>query len=364
MTTPRIDAVIAVHDARRPVARAIRSLTESGLDVRGGAELRITVVCHNIDQAEIRAVVPEELARDVRFLELRDGIPSAAGPFAAGIAAATAPYVAIMGSDDVLEPGALVAWEKHTDGGRADAVIPPQKHANGATVRTPPKRPFRRGDLDAVKDRLAYRTAPLGLIRTEAVQRLGLRFPAGLRTGEDQSFSAKLWFDGVVRYAGGAPAYVVGADAETRVSMTSRPLRVEFAFVDELLADPWFSALPLPSRRALAIKIVRIHVFAAVLARIASGEWDGDDQTFAADLVQLLEREAPGFERPFSVADRRALDAIADGRADVSVVTATLRARRRFGHPATLVTRGIRGMLAVEGPPRFMIASALVRPSR
>ena len=87
-------------------------------------------------------------------------------------------------------------------------------------------RRFHRGDLDPVRDRLAYRTAPLGLLKRETVERLGLRFPEGLPTGEDQAFSARLWFEGRgLRYAAGAPRYVVGADAVTRVSTTPRPLR-------------------------------------------------------------------------------------------------------------------------------------------
>ncbi|MFF1634604.1 glycosyltransferase [Leifsonia sp. NPDC058248] len=359
--TPLIDAVIAVHDASRPVARAVRSLTESGLDLRDDGGLRITVVCHNLPEGDIRAVVPDDLAARVRFLELRDGIASAAGPFNAGIDAATAPYVSIMGSDDYFEPGALAAWRSHADHGRADAVIAPEMHAGGATVRTPPTRPFRRGDLDPVKDRLAYRTAPLGLISTAAIARLGLRFPEGLRSGEDQSFSAKLWFGGgAIRSAKGAPHYVVGADAATRVSLTPRAVQVDFAFVDQLLDDPWFGALPLASRRALAVKMVRVHVFAAVLPRIEAGTWDAADHEYLAGILGRLRDVAPGFERPFPIADRRMIDAIADLGVDAPALDGFARARRRFGRPATLVTRDLGAWLSVEGPPRFMVASALV----
>jgi hypothetical protein len=354
-----VDAVIAVHDPSRAVARAVRSLTESGLTM--GDRLRVTVVCHNIAVDAIAATIPADLNEKVRFLELRDGIASAAGPFNAGIAAATAPYVSIMGSDDHLEPGALAGWLERTDDGAVDAVIAPQVHADGSKVRTPPKRPFRRGDLHPVKDRLSYRTAPLGLISRRAVDRLSLSFPGGLRTGEDQSFSARLWFGGGrIVYAHGAPRYVVGADASTRVSTTSRPLSDEFEFIDRLVSDRWYRERPPAARRAIAVKVVRIHVFAGALARIESGAWSAEDHSSVAGLIARLRDAAGHFERPFSIADRRAIDALANLEADAAAIAGMLRARRRFGRPETLVTRELSGMLAVEGPLRFMVASALV----
>lgn len=356
-----VDAVIAVHDASRPIARAVQSLTESGLRVGDGGELRISVVCHNLPLADISARLPDRLRSLVRFIELRDGIASAAGPFNAGLDAATARYVSIMGSDDYLEPGALAAWLGRCGTDEPDAVIAPQRHADGRTVRTPPMRPWRRGPLDPVRDRLSYRTAPLGLIGRAAIERLGLRFPAGLPTGEDQSFSARLWFGGgVLAYASGAPAYVVGADAETRVSTTPRELRREFAFIDQLLDDPWFLAQPRAARGAIAIKVVRIHVFGAVLARIEAGAWTREDHACADALLRRLHELAGGFERPLSVADRRVVAALLDQRSSAEVLGSLSRARRRYGRPGTLLTHDLGSVLAREAPLRFMVASALL----
>ncbi|WP_345763898.1 glycosyltransferase [Diaminobutyricibacter sp. McL0608] len=358
---PLVDAVIAVHDASRPIARAVDSLTTSGLSLSTGGELRITVVCHNLPVDEIRSVLPDRLSSVVRFIGLRDGIASAAGPFTAGIDAATGGYVSIMGSDDYLEGGALAAWLEHAHDGAVDAVIAPQVHAGGSKVRTPPVRPLRRGDLDPVKDRLAYRTAPLGLISRRAIERLGLAFPAGLRTGEDQSFSAKLWFGGgAIRFAAKAPRYVVGADAATRISLTRRALAEDLAFVDQLIDDPWFATLSPRARCAIAIKVVRIHVFDGVLARANDETWSPDDHVYASALVERLRLTARGFERPLSIADRKALDAIVDVNSSQALIAGRLRARRRFGRPETLVTRELSGLLAVEGPVRFMTASALL----
>lgn len=354
-----VDAVIAVHDTTRPIARAVESLTRSGLVL--GDELRITVVCHNLPVEDIARRLEGLDVPGLRLLPLADGIHSAAGPFNTGIDAATARYVSIMGSDDFVEAGALASWASVAGDAQADAVIAPQVHAAGAKVRTPPVRPFHRGDRHAVKDRLTYRTAPLGLVARSAIDRLDLRFPEGLLTGEDQSFSARLWFGGRgLRYAAGSPRYVVGADAATRITTTPRPVAEQFAFVDQLLADPWFGRLEEAGRRSIAVKIVRVHLFESVRARIESGAWSPDDQSYAQGLIARLRAAAPGFERPFSIADRRTIDALAAPGTGPATIGRLARERRRFGRPSTLMTRDLRGLLAVEGPLRFMAASALL----
>ncbi len=162
----------------------------------------------------------------------------------------------------MIEPGALRQWLELARSHSSAMVIASQRHAGGALVRTPPVRVGRRFDLDPVKDRLSYRTAPLGLLRRSEIQRLGLEFSADLRTGEDQIFSAKLWFGGGrIDYARGAGKYVVGADAEDRVTGQRREIGELFAFALELVADPWFVALPLAQRQALVTKVLRVHVF-------------------------------------------------------------------------------------------------------
>jgi len=356
--SPIVDAVVAVHDESRPIDRAVASLSASGL--RPGSELRITVVCHNIDPDRIARRLTAFEGAGLRLLPLADGISSAAGPFNAGVEAATGRYVSIMGSDDFLEPEALAAWREIADEATADAVIAPQVHQGGAPVRTPPVRRLHRGALHPLKDRLIYRTAPLGLIARDAVERLELSFTPGLVTGEDQSFSARLWFGGRgLRYASGAPRYVVGADAATRITTTPRPLRDVFAFIDHLSGDDWFATLPQDARRAIAVKFVRVHIVESARVRIEAGAWTADDHACAAGLVERLRHAAPGFERTLAIADRRALDAIVDAGAGAERIAALAQARRRFGMPSTLLTRSS-ALLAADAPLRFMAASALL----
>ena len=359
MAEPLVDAVIAIHDPGRPIARAVRSLIESGLPVGDGG-VRITVVCHNLPARAVSDALGEDLTAHARLIEHHDGIHSPAGPFNAGIRAATGRFVSIMGSDDYLEQGALRAWCDEA-GESAEAVIAPQAHANGAKVRTPPVRPFRSGDRDALKDRLFYRTAPLGLIRREAVERLGLSLTEGLASGEDQEFSARLWVEAHgVRYAARAPRYIVGADADVRVSMTTRPMHQDLAFVERLLDDPWFAGLPGRTRNAMAVKIARVHLFAAMLVRIENAAWDHREHAYLAGLVERMRERALGFERSLSIADGRVLDAVVDQGSSAELLASLARARRRFGRPSTLLTRHPATLLSADGPLRFIAASALL----
>ncbi len=73
---PLVDVVVALHDLSRPVARTVRSVFAlPGDDVADG-RLRVTVACHELDASDVAAVLPDELRRSVRLLEVRDGLGS------------------------------------------------------------------------------------------------------------------------------------------------------------------------------------------------------------------------------------------------------------------------------------------------
>lgn len=358
-----LDVVIAVHTPDRPIGRAVGSLLAGGLASEAGASrrLRINVVCHNTDVAPIRdRVAPEDRDR-VRFLHYADGIKSPAGPFNHGIAEAAGTWVAIMGSDDSIEPGALSQWVAAAERDASDVLIAPMAHAAGGTIRTPVVRRTRRGPLDPVADRLTYRTAPLGLMKLSLVRELGLTFPPRYATGEDQSFSAKLWFSGAkISYGRGLPRYLVHADAAVRVTSTPRPVTEDLAFATDLVLSDWFAGLPQRAREAIVTKIIRVHVFGHVLLRAEAGTWNKEDAREMAQEVQKLLFGAPQAARPLSVADRKLLDAIVREEPDVDVMKLLAQARRRFVSPRTWVPRDVSRVLHPEAPLRFMSASALV----
>lgn len=357
--SPAVDVIIATHNAGRPVERAARSVLD-GWDANHGA-VRVSIVCHNTDSAPVRERFGAALPPEVRFLELRDGIPSPAGPFNHGLAQATAPYVSIMGSDDWLEPGALHAWWELAEARSSSAVVPRQIHADGRIIRTPPVRSWHRGALNAVRDRLGYRTAPLGLLRRSVLEDLGLTFSVGRRSGEDQEFSTRLWFQGGrIDFAGRRGSYVVGDDAVDRVTRDFRPLAEDFAFVEGILLSEWFPRLSPVEQRSVAARIIRVQFFASVQARVEAGLWNGVAGNAAAATAELLITAVPSALDVLSRDDAAAFSLVRNCGSDSDLRVALSR-RRRFGTPGTLLTSNPARVLAPDAPVRFMAASLLLR---
>lgn len=359
---PRVDMVIAVHSEERPIAAAVDSLLDGGLATDRPAGLRITVVCHNIPVAQISARLPEASRTRVRFLELQDGIASPAGPLNHGIARATARYIGVMGSDDTVEPGAISDWLTLAERLGSDAVIAPERHADGRTIRTPVLRPGHYRALHPIKDRLSYRTAPLGLVRRSEIARLSLRFTPGFPTGDDQEFTSKLWFGGGrIDYARGSGRYVVGAQAADRVSFARRPVASELEFATALVEGDWFQGRSDAERRAIVVKLVRVHVFGLVQSRFDSGGWSDEDRAELARILSTLLTHAPKALDPLSLADRRLTQAILDPTVGSDVLQQRALARRQFGRVATLLPFSPGSALHPESPLRFMPAAALLR---
>lgn len=359
---PLVDMVVAVHSTARPIGEAVRSLVEGGLDAGSPAGVRITVVCHNIPTATIAARVQQQHRPLVRFLHLADGIASPAGPLNHGIDHATARYVGVMGSDDTVEPGALSGWFSVAERHSSDAVIAPERHADGRMIRTPVLRPNRTRDLHPIKDRLSYRTAPLGLIRRSEITRLALRFTPGFPTGDDQEFTSRLWFGGGrIDYARGAGHYVVGAAAPDRVTFVRRPVEAELEFATALVQGEWFLGRDDAEKRAILVKLVRVHVFGLIQTRFDSGGWSESDRLELARILSTLLAHAPDALMPLSVADHRLVRAILDPSIDPEELQRLATARRRFGRLDTVVPHSLKAASSPESPLRFMPAAALLR---
>lgn len=358
-----VDVVIAVHTPNRPIERAVASLVAGGLPTEPGSagRLRITVVCHNTDVGPIRERVSPEYRDRVRFVQLSDGSKSPASPFNHGISLATGPWVSIMGSDDSVEPDAVARWVRSATDDRADVLIAPMAHAGGASIHTPVIRRCRTTGLDPVADRLVYRTAPLGIMRLTLIRDLGLEFDTRYVTGEDQIFSARLWFSGAkISYGRGLPRYLVHGDAVSRVTATPRSVTEDLAFATDLVESDWFTGLNSVQRATIVTKLIRVHVFSHVMLRAEARSWDAKDALQMALVCRKLLFAAPSAARPLSVADRALLDAVSHREADPDVMKSLATLRRTFSNPQTWLPRDITQMWHPEAPLRFMSASALV----
>lgn len=355
MSQPLVDLTVAVHARTRPILGAVASVVD-----HNSAHVRVNVVAHNIEPEIIRQNLGAYGSDSrVRLLSLRDGIPSPAGPFNYGLDHSTARFVSVMGSDDELEPGAVDSWLRLQQSTGAAVVIARIRHAGGATVASPPVRLYRRRNLDPVKDRLSYRSAPLGLISREAFG--DVRFSEGLSSGEDVPYATRLWFSGNgIAFDTTGPSYLVHDEADDRVTSEPRSVQEDFEFLDKIFDDPWFRRFDKRQRRALVVKLLRTHLFDAVLNRSNNPEWvHGERDELAAITVRIL-AWANHPERVLSRIDRRALKAILDPDVSIAELLALIKSRWNYRSPAAILTKNPLYLLHRQAPLRTFAAGYLV----
>ncbi|WP_169581681.1 glycosyltransferase family 2 protein [Microbacterium thalassium] len=340
---PDIDVVVPVHRADRPLGRAV----ESALSGARSATVRVTVVCHGIPASAIAPLV--EGRQEVRILECADPRPSAAGPANVGFAAATAEYVSRLDSDDTFEAGALDAWHAQARRNRSDVLVAPLRPEDGRPIHAPLTRPFRHRRLDGVRDRLSYRTAPFGLIRRDALPDPAAPYTPGLEVGEDLELGIRLWFGGGrIDFAAGRPAYVVHDDAVQRTTLVVRPVESELAASRRLVRLAWFHELDAAARRAVVIKLARIHVLGALRNRIAGAGFDDADRTSFTTLLDEFDRASASWRRPFNRYDSRILELLRHGDPEAAREAASAPPRR----VDTLLAPSMRGTLDRESTLR------------
>jgi hypothetical protein len=357
MSARPVEVVIACHTPERPIGRAVRSVLHGNEE-----DASVLVVCHNVSREDIAAAIDPMDRDQVRFAEHRDGHRSASGPFNAGFANGDSPFVAIMGSDDTLAPGAVASWLRVRRRTGAQFVITRLalgSRTNG--VPTPAVRMLRSGRVDLVRDRLSYRSAPLGLIDRAALRASSIGLVEGAAVGGDVEMVTRMMHEWPVAYDRFGPPYVIGEDAGDRVTYVVRPIEEQLGFVGPLLGAPWFRSAPPEVHHAIVVKFLRIHVFGAVFYRDRAEIWTPNERAVLARQVRDLLAAAPSAPDVLSRADRDLMDACLDPAVPASQLIARARARRRHGRPSTVFPRRLEHILRREAPLRFMAASSAVR---
>lgn len=360
MSAPLVDVIIPVHSSTRPIYRATSSVLAHTV-----APVRVTVVAHNIDIEVIRENLGA-LAGDerVRLISLVDKIPSPAGPLNLGLAEATTRFVAVMGSDDEFEPGAIDSWLALQQATNAAMVIARIYHVGRGYDAFPPTRPHREVNLDPVKDRLAYRSAPLGLVDRE---RLGhLRFTEGLPSGEDLAYTLQVWFSGhPIALDGKGPAYRVHHDELDRVSFVPRSIHEDFAFLDHIIDTTWFKEMDHRSRSAIGVKLMRTQLFDAIAVRPPDHRWNQVDQEDLQNVISRIRAAAPGAERLLARVDREIIDAVMNRAFSSQTLHMILARRWNYRSPEAAVTRNPLYALHRQAPLRTLYAGyKMMKPRR
>jgi hypothetical protein len=313
-----VDVIIPVHNDQRPVERAVQSALQNSVD------LRISIIAHNVAPERVVARLGA-LSEDprVRVLPLADGVRSPANAFNHGLMKADAEYVSIIGSDDTLEPGALDAWVLLGEESGADAVIAPIVRDGGGGVPTPRiRRGHERQLLDADRDRVFERTAPLGLQRLSTAG--ALRYAVGLPRGVDQEYGLSLWTRSQAVFDPSTPAYCEHADQADRVTHAFGPLSDDFAFLDGWLA--LLQGLSAALQRAAAAKQIRVHLVPAVRNRARAGSLTAADLATANGILGRLVAAAPGCRGLLPRSASADLAAIETGNMHLAMTAARRRA--------------------------------------
>lgn len=358
-----VDVVIAVHTPTRPVERAVASVLD-----HTSATVRVTVVVHNTELEPIHSRLKQfqDDAR-LRLVHHVDGFSTPAGPKNAGLAIATAEFVAMLDSDDQLEPGALDAWlfAARQPMQTADFVIAPSSSPGGRLKPSPPVRWSRVGRrrsarLDPSADRLFYRASPLGLIGRE---RFGhVRFSEGIATGEDQALTAEVWSTpgAQIVFPVFAPRYLEFDDQGDRVTREPRAVAEEFRSLDFTLAPgaPWATSSSL--RLALATKLIRIHLFDGVRQRLPAA-WDSQTATALAEVAERILDWEPRASQLLSRADANLLHAVLTAEKGVDRMCELQRASARLRSFPALVPQRFARVFHAQAPLRYHLAGALLR---
>lgn len=360
---PEVDVFIAVHTPSRPIERAVASV----LDYTR-VRVRVTIVAHNVDPELIENRLAG-MSHDARLRVVRyaDAYRSPAGPKNFALGLSTAPYAAMLDSDDTLEPGALDAWLEAADLGnglRADAVIAPTGSPGSCTPQPSPPirwhRTFTRSSrvLHPIRDRLAYRSSPLGLIGRERFAEL--RFAEGVQTGEDQPFTATMWFTPGSRvvFPVHAPRYLEHSDQSDRVTADPRAVSEEFRSLDLTFADDrvWMSNPAL--RLSLLVKFVRVHYFDALHARVET--WNQQTSQEMSSVGRRLLSIEPRLVDLLSRADAALFHALLNSETSAPQLQELLVARSRIRSFQALLPQKLSLVLHSQGPLRTHLAGAIL----
>ncbi|GAB3631125.1 hypothetical protein GCM10027421_04780 [Microbacterium shaanxiense] len=332
MSSPVVDVIIAVHTATRPITRAVASVID-----HTEAPVRVNVVAHNIAPDIIRTNLGAYADHpDVRLLPYRDGIPSPAGPMNHGLDQATAPFTALLGSDDEFAPGAIDSWLNIQQQTSATVVIPKIVLLGRPSAPLPPIRDGSRArDLSARRDRLSYRSAPIGLV--ERARHGHLRFSEGVGSGEDIPVTAQLWFTArniAIDLHG--PAYLGHEDEHDRVTAAPRAFSADFAFLDDIEGADWFAALDRADRLAIVSKLLRIQLLSAITARRRT---ISDHQDALRAVLARLRRMAPGALSVLARVDRKIIDEALSATPDAERILALSHERWNGRSLGVLLTR-------------------------
>jgi glycosyltransferase involved in cell wall biosynthesis len=312
MHRPTISVVVPVHNSQRPIFRAVNSIIRH---VRAPmlSEIEVVVVCHEVSSE----VIGEKLGDlnqnpSVKLLSFKDGVRSPAGPINHGIRNSTGNWILVMGSDDFLEPGFAseylnTLWKNR----KLEVLLLPIKLSNGLQYYPSPVPQLGlRKNLNVVRDRLFYRTAPTALVTRDLLLNKDAElYTEGVGNGEDLLHSTWLWAHAKrIHMNRRLPHYLIGEDATDRVTSLSYSVEELRKPLEMLTSRTWFLSLSPRIRNSFGIKYLR--------SNILSKPWKSLDLRSKRDLLSefvLLDKYCKLDRASLSVLENSKLNDLLNG---------------------------------------------------
>ncbi|MSS83465.1 glycosyltransferase family 2 protein [Actinomycetaceae bacterium WB03_NA08] len=361
-----VQIVVPIHDPSRFFERMVTAvLGEEGPDLRVG----VIAVLHNLGVDEDKEVrrrlrIVEKTPGSLRFLTVRDGIPSPAGPLNAGLESAEAEWVGVAGSDDDLDHGALASWVIQGMRRNADIVLAPILDTDGTLAPTPPVRVG--GKISRTRrpiaDRLYYRSSPVGIFRRTHLQRSQARMTVHAQTGEDIAFMARLLSNGGQRKSPRVivadprqGAYRIVDDAPSRASTKRKAIEDQLCGVRGALSSSTMSILTTQQQRALGTKILRRDLIEILSQRV---EW-GDITDATESLAEIVEQiqKIGNCEGYLAKSEMNLLREGTSPTATLESIKEALQQARQYRSFSSLLAHDWRLTFSRDAPLRYRFAS-------
>ncbi|MEE1802616.1 glycosyltransferase family A protein [Streptomyces sp. JV176] len=314
MSVPDVSVIVGAYEAMPYLIRCLESVEAQTL----GAH-RIELVAIDDGSADGTGEFLEEFAartsiptRVVR--QANSGGPS--GPRNVGLGLARGRYVFFLDADDYLGEEALERMVAVADRARTDVVLGKVVGVN----RGAPSSMWRRtaDRVDVHNSQVIYTLSAQKLFRRELIERLGLRFDEGYRTGEDALFTIEAYLrgDGVSVISDYTCYYLVGRDDGKHVTK-SGDYTHRFAAVTALMTRIAELEPAGPKRDKLMVRPFTV----GLIQQFAHGIVKDSEEVRRHKLelvAPLMERYwNPGVARHIKVAERLRLECVALGRLDL-----------------------------------------------
>ncbi|MEV6164081.1 glycosyltransferase family 2 protein [Streptomyces sp. NPDC052052] len=316
MSTPDVTVIIGAYEAMPYLVRCLESVENQTL---GADRIEIVAVDDGstdgtgeyLEEFAARTSVPTRVVR-----QANSGGPS--GPRNVGLGMARGRYVFFLDADDYFGDEALERMVTRADRAKTDVVLGKVVGVNRGAPRS--MWTATKDRVNVYNSKIIYTLSAQKLFRRELLERIGLQFDEGLKTGEDALFTMEAYLRGagVSVISNYICYYLVGRDDGKHVTKSGTyewrfdSARAMMALIHRL--EPAG-----PRRDFLMVRpftVGLIQQFGPNFLR-DSQEVRRHKMELAAPLMDMYWND--GVARLIKVAERLRLAAVARGRADVLV---------------------------------------------